>query len=133
MTDRRRAIEHFCRLFLNDSSAEIQACRSIYRDLVIPIVPDPLPSTDIASFIKGVGDELFNSRPASMVYIMVFLEFVYQVYSKMDIVCKDQIVMSSANVIEKTTFNPIRDRPGLFRIITCICINIFSSVKNVFY
>ena len=70
--------------------------------------------TDNGIFIKDVGDELFNSRPVSTTYIMVFLEFVSEIYVKMD-QCEDIIIMSAANVIERTEFEI--KTPTLFTVI----------------
>ena len=132
MTLRRRVIEHFCRLFLNETSTEIQMCRAIYKDLMRPIVSDSLPYGNIDGFIEGVGEELFRSRPANMAYIMVFLEFVSQIYNQIDHL-KDEIEMSAANVIERTDFNPVISFSVLLEIMTSVCANIRSSVMKLFY
>ena len=127
MTSRRTAIEHFCRMFL---TGELQPYKNIYRDLVRPLVSDIHPSVDVSDFIERTGEELFNVRPADMAYIMVFLEFVSQVHETAKDISINICVASAANVIEKTTFNPVPDRRRLYRAIISIFVNICVSIIN---
>ena len=124
MTSRRTAIEHFCRMFL---TGELQSYRNIYSDLVRPLVSDIQPSVNVSDFIERTGEELFNVRPADMVYIMVFLEFVSQVHETARDISIDICVVSAANVIEKTTFSPVPDsRRLLFSMFVNICVSIIN-------
>ena len=123
--NRRKVIENLCRIYISRQNSTIEEARKLYKDFVRPLVPDTLPYTDIGTFIENVGDELFNSRPASTTYIMVFLEFVSEIYVKMDN-CEDIIIMSAANVIEKTEFEI--KTPTLFTVI----MSSLFKILNVF-
>ena len=128
-TSRRRTIEDLCRSFLSRQNVIIEETREIYKSMLRPLVPDSQPSTDIANFIEGVGDELFNSRPADMAYICIFLEFVCEIYDKVDDVNMDQLTILAANVIERTNFES--ESKSLFRDIISGFLNILSVLLNV--
>ena len=123
--NRRNVIENLCRIYISRQNSTIEEARKLYKDFVRPLVSDTLPYTDIGTFIENVGDELFKSRPASTTYIMVFLEFVSEIYVKMDN-CEDIIIMSAANVIEKTEFEI--KTPTLFTVI----MSSLFKILNVF-
>ena len=122
--NRRTAIEKLCRVFLSRKNSTIEEARKMIKDVMRPLVLDTLPYTDIGIFIEAVGDELFNSRPANMTYVMVFLEFVLEIYVKME-ECEDSIVISAVNVIERTEFEI--KTPSLLTII----IRGFCNILNV--
>ena len=128
-TSRRKTIEDLCRLFLSRQNVTIEETREIYKNMLRPLVPDSQPSTDIANFIEGVGDELFNSRPADMPYICIFLEFVCEIYGKVDGVTMDQLTISAANVLERTNFES--ESKSLFRGIISGFLNILCVLINV--
>ena len=132
MNLRRVAIEKLCRMFLTRQIRIPEEFRNIYIPLLRSLVPnkDCLTITDVGGFIESIGDKVFNERPANMVYIMVFLEFVRQVSETVDNVSVDVFVASAVNVIEKTTFNPVPVRQVSFRSIISIFVNICASVVN---
>ena len=127
MTTRKTAIEKLCRLFLSRQNIMIEECRDNYKHLLSPLMltTDYLTATDIGELIESVGDELFSNRPANMTYVMVFLEFVLQIFETVHTVSVDTLITSAVNVLERTTFSPIKASPGLFSITASIFMNIF--------
>ena len=128
MMNRREAIENFCRIFLSRENSTVEEARAMYKDLMRPLMLHTLPNTDIGIFIESVGDELFNSRPGSMAYIMIFLEFVSEIYDKMS-ECEDIIIMSASNVIERTEFEI--KTPSLFTFIISRVLSILNVLIDV--
>lgn len=113
---RRRAIEHLCRLYLNRQITLIQEC----EELVVPHCPD----------IEAVGYILFNQRPANLVYVAVFLEYVLRVNESSDQEC----LTSAVNVLEKTAFDPpqtFHTTPVFF--ILKYVLSFFRVIYNCFY
>ena len=63
----------------------IEEYRESYKHLLEslkPLLPttDHLSTINVEEFVKSVGDCIFNDRPANIVYIMAFLEFVHQIF-----------------------------------------------------
>ena len=127
MINRREAIEQLCDLFLSEESDKLKEYREMYKDLIRPLLPNSLPFTEIGKFVENVGDELFASRPGSMPYIVVFLEFTSQLNVRAE-GCKEVIKVSAANVIERTEFNPL----GRGQRILVFCANFFLFFVNKF-
>ena len=133
MNIRRTAIEKLCHSFLTRQNANIEECRDMYKHLMRPMVDvESLPYKDISDFIESIGCQLFSDRPANMAYVMVFLEFVLQMYESVGNGSIDLFVASAANVLEKTTFNPVHTSPGLLSIIANIFISMINSIKTLF-
>lgn len=99
---RRRRIEQLCRSYLSQSTA-----------------PETMPErpADVADYIEGVGDRLFSIRPATAVYVSVFLEYVLQICKTAGV---DACVPPAANVLEKTRFDS--DLGIMFVVIGAFCI-----------
>ena len=124
---RRECIENLCRLFIYHQNPVIEETRNGYKHLLRPLLVDSHPILDIGDFIENVGNKLFNSRPANMAYICFFMEFVCEVHDKIDSVTIEQLIISAANVIEKTNFNV--ESKSLLRYIfsiTSVVIDIFN-------
>ena len=133
MNIRRTAIEKLCHSFLTRQNANIEECRDMYKHLMRPMVDvESLPNKDISDFIESIGCQLFSDRPANMAYVMVFLEFVLQMYESVGNGSIDLFVASAANVIEKSTFDPIPDGHVLFRNIISVLVNVFALIIHLF-
>ena len=61
----------------------VQSYRNIYKS-VKRLTYDPSISYqhDIGVIIQVVGEELFSSRPATLPYVTVYLEFVWDLYEE---------------------------------------------------
>ena len=109
---RRQRIEHLCRSYLTRKLSVIP--EEYEMELTVPI-----HTTDVAAYIEGVGDRLFSIRPATAVYVSVFLEYVLRICETME-VGVDVCVPPAANVIERTRFDS--DLGIMFVVIGAFCI-----------
>ena len=129
MTARKLVIENFCRVYLDGKCKEVEEMREIYKHSVATLV-----SGDVERAIRYVGQELFDPKPVKLIYVLMFLEFVIQIYLKTDgEISHVDIVRLTTDIIEKTDFSPAQHQPGLFSIILTACFKIFSFVTDVFY
>ena len=130
---RRKSIKILCRLVITRENVMIEEYRESYKHLLESLKP-LLPTTDylaainVEEFVESVGDCIFNDRPANIVYIMAFLEFVHQIFEESNTLSPDIIIDSAVNVIERTSFNPIQDNSKLFRFIVDIFVNIIALI-----
>ena len=134
MTARKLVIENFCRVYLDGKCKEVEAMREIYKHSVTTLVSGIDVTGDVERAIQYVGQELFDPKPVKLIYVLMFLEFVIQIYLKTDgEISHVDILRLTTDIIEKTDFSPAQHQPGLFSIILTACFKIFSFVTDVFY
>ena len=95
-SSRRECIENLCRLFIYRQNPVIEETRNDYKHFLRPLLVDSHPIPDIGDFIENVGNKLFNSRPANMAYICIFMEFVCEVHDKIDSVTIEQLIIAAS-------------------------------------
>ena len=81
---RRKSIKILCRLVITRENVMIEEYRVSYKyllEFLKPLLPttDHLNAINVEELVESVGDCIFNDRPANIVYIMAFLEFVHQI------------------------------------------------------
>ena len=133
MRTRREAIEEFCYSFLMNSCEMVQSYRNIYKSVKrLTYDPSILYQHDIGVIIQVVGDELFSSRPATLPYVTVYLEFVSDLYEKLDLIPIDKFILHTTIVLEKTSFNPQYNRTGIFRHIFRFISRVITFIADNF-
>ena len=133
MTARRCAIENFCRLYLSGEHGEVETFRKIYKDSIAVLTSKINVDGNVEDAIHYVGQELFDSRPAKLAHVMVFLEFMTQIHLKVDKLSHIDTIRLATDVIEKSSFNPMQHRHGLLHYFLTSCMKIVSFIADAFH
>ena len=133
MKTRREVIREFCYSFLMNNSEMVRSYRDIYKDSKrLTYDPSILYKHDIGAIIQVVGEELFGSRPATLPYVTVYLEFVSDLYERLNHIPLATFILHATAVLEKTSFNPQCKRTGIFRHIFDLMSSVITSVIDNF-
>ena len=116
-----------------NSCEMVQSYSNIYKNVKrLTYDPSILYQHDIGVIIQVVGEELFSSRPTTLPYVTVYLEFVSDLYEKLDLIPIDKFILHATIVLEKTSFNPQYNRAGIFRHIFHIISRVITFIADNF-